>query len=103
MMRKVRNMNKVINLSELAKIKTNFPEADFWIIRQGSEDKVGSPTRKFSPEYIGIKVTSGLLLPNYLYYAIEYLHSSGYFKSLHSGTLMKKHIKVSDVKNIRLG
>jgi hypothetical protein len=47
MMRKVRNTNKVINLSELAKIKTNFPEADFWIIRQGSEDKVGSPTRKF--------------------------------------------------------
>lgn len=53
-MRKVRNTNKVINLSELAKIKTNFPEADFWIIRQGSEDKVGSPTRKFSPEYTWI-------------------------------------------------
>jgi len=102
-MRKVRNVNKIINLSELAEIKTNFPEADFWLIRQGAEDKVGSPTRKFSPEYIGIKVTSNNILPNYLYYAIQHIHSMGYFKFLCSGMLMMKHIKVSDVKNIRLG
>lgn len=90
-------------LSEKAEIKTNFPEADFWVVRKGSEDKVGSVTKEFSPEHIGIKVISEDLLPNYLYYAMQYIHSTGYYRALAHGSLNLKNIKVSDVSSIRLG
>lgn len=98
-----KNESVSITLSEKAEIRTNFPEADFWIIRKGTEDKVGSTTKEFSPEHIGIKVTSDDLLPDYLYYAMQYIHSTGYYKNLAVGTLSLKNIKVSDVANIRLG
>lgn len=98
-----KNESVSMTLSEKAEIKTNFPEADFWIIRKGSENKVGSPTKEFSPENIGIKVVSDDLLPDYLYYAMQYIHSTGYYKNLAVGTLSLKNIKVSDVANIRLG
>lgn len=98
-----KNESVSVTLSEKAEIKTNFPEADFWIIRKGSEDKVGSPTKEFSPEHIGIKVISDDLLPDYLFYAMQYTHSAGYYRPLAHGTLKLKNIKVSDVANIRLG
>jgi hypothetical protein len=97
------NESNSVGLSEKAEIKTNFPEADFWIIRKGTEDKVGSPTKEFSPEHIGIKVISDDLLPDYLYYAMQYIHSTGYYRPLAHGTLKLKNIKVSDVSNIKLG
>lgn len=96
-------LKKNMILSQIAEIKTNFPEADFWIIRKGLENKVGSPTRKFNTENIGIKIISNNLLPDYLYYAIDYIHSIGYFKSICSGATRLKHIRVSDIKNIKLG
>jgi hypothetical protein len=97
------NENVSVVLSQKAEVKTNFPEADFWIVRKGTEDRVGSPTKEFSPEHIGIKVISNDILPGYLYYAIQFIHSTGYFRSLSHGTLKLKNIKVSDVENIRLG
>ena len=98
-----KNEGVSVKLSEKAEIKTNFPEADFWIIRKGTENKVGSPTKDFSPEHIGIKVVSDDLLPDYLYYAMQYIHSTGYYKPLSVGTLSLKNIKVSDVAGIGLG
>lgn len=98
-----KNENASSTLSEKAEIKTNFPDADFWIIRKGTENKVGSPTKEFSPEHIGIKITSEDLLPDYLYYAMQYIHSTGYYKPLSVGSLNLKNIKVSDVADIRLG
>lgn len=98
-----KNEGVAVTLSEKAEIKTNFPEADFWIIRKGTENKVGSPTKDFSPEHIGIKVISDNLLPDYLYYAMQYIHSTGYYRNLSVGTLSLKNIKVSDVADIRLG
>lgn len=98
-----KNENVSTSLSEKAEIKTNFPEADFWIVRKGTENKVGTPTKNFSPEHIGIKVTSDDLLPDYLYYAMQYIHSTGYYRPLSHGTLKLKNIKVSDVANIKLG
>lgn len=99
------NKNESVSttLSEKSEIKTNFPEADFWIIRKGTENKVGSPTKEFSPEHIGIKVISDDLLPDYLYHAMQYIHSTGYYRNLSVGTLSLKNIKVSDVANIKLG
>lgn len=92
-----------MKLKDKATIKTNFPEADFWIIRKGSESDVGKPTKKFSEYHIGIKVTSDDLLPDYLYYAMTYLHNEGYYKPLATGTTNLVNIQVKDVKNIQIG
>ena len=98
-----KNENAGSKLSDHAVIKINYPDADFWIIRKGTEDKVGTPTKEFNPENIGIKVNSEFLLPDYLFYAIQYLHMKGYFKQLSRGTLSLKNIRVSDVQHITLG
>ncbi len=92
-----------MKLKDVATIKTNFPEADFWIVRKGSESDVGKPTKKFSEYHIGIKVTSDDLLPNYLYYALTYLHNEGYYKPLATGMSSLVNIQVKDVKNIQIG
>lgn len=90
-------------LSQLCTIKTNYPDADFWIIRRGSEDKVGKPTHEFNPEHIGLKVNRlDILVPDYLYYVIEYLHMRGYFKLLSHGSTRLVNIKASDIRDISL-
>ena len=92
-----------LTLGKVAEIKINFPDADFWIKRRGSEDQVGKPTREFNKEDIGIKVTdTNILEPNYLYYMMEYLHSTKYWKHLSRGILKLSHISVKDVKDLPL-
>jgi hypothetical protein len=83
-----------------ADMRTNFPEADFWIVRKGSDDKVGSVTREFSPEHIGVLVRNHNILPDYLYYALMHAHQQGYFKERAHGTLRSKNIKLSDAKAV---
>lgn len=91
-------------LGDLATIKTNFPDADFWVIRKGDEKTVGKPTTEFNPEHIGIKVTAtDVLDPSYLRYVFEYLVQRGYFRDAARGTLRLKNIQVSDVARIPLG
>ena len=93
-----------MKLSYLATIKTNHPDADFWIIRKGSESKVGTPVRTFSSEHIGIKVTAtDVLIPDYLFYVMEHLVNIGYWKDRAMGTLNLKHITCQQVKDIRFG
>jgi hypothetical protein len=94
--------NKLVEarLSEKTEIKTNFPEADFWIIRKGSQNSVGRPTKEFNKEHIGIKVISDDLLPQYLFYKMEYVYSLGYYQNLAHGTTELKNISISDISNI---
>ena len=90
-------------LGDLACIKTNFPDADFWIRRKGSEDTVGTVCKEFDPECIGVKVTAtDVLDPSYLKYIIQYLQMRGYFKLAAKGTLKLKNITVADVSKIPL-
>lgn len=92
-----------MKLSDVATIKTNFLDADFWIIRRGSLKTCGQPTRQFSPEHIGIKVErTDLLLPDYLFICMEYLHSVKVWEPLATGTLSLVNIRVSDVRSIVL-
>lgn len=92
-----------MKLSDVATIKTNFPDADFWITRRGSLKTVGSLSYEFNPESIGIKVTrTDLVLSRYLYYCLLHLHQSGTWEPVATGTLSLVNIKVSDVKNIVL-
>ena len=92
-----------MRLSDICEIKTNFGDADFWLQRKGSVDTVGTPTKEFNPENIGIKVIrTDILVPDYLYYILVYYQSIGYFSNISNGTLNLKNIRTEDIKNIRL-
>ncbi|WP_163837001.1 hypothetical protein [Spartinivicinus ruber] len=92
-----------MRLSDVATIKTNFPEAHFWLVRRGSAKACGQPTREFNPEHIGVRVERiDLLLPDYLYYVFHYIHSTGQWEPKATGSLSLVNIRVSDVKQITL-
>lgn len=83
----------------LVSVKTNFSDADFWLIRKGTPDKVGTVTSTFDKEHIGLKVTdTEKLLPQYLKYLMQYMQQQGFFKSRATGTTALVNIKVADVK-----
>ena len=92
-----------MKLSDVALVKTNYQGAHFWLTRRGSVDICGKPTRTFNSEHIGIKVVkTDILLPDYLYYALVHIHQTGYWQGLTKGTLRLVHIRVSDVRNLKL-
>lgn len=92
-----------MKLSDVATIKTNFKEADFWIVRRGSLKTCGQPTYDFNPEHIGIRVErTEVMLPRFIYYCFEMLHDSGKWEPLATGSLSLVNIRVSDVRNIEL-
>ena len=92
-----------MKLSDVATIRTDFPEADFWLVRRGSLKTVGSVTDTFSQEHIGIKVTrTDILLVDYLRYCLMHLHGLGRWETLATRTLSLVNIRVSDVKAIGL-
>lgn len=98
------NENARRKLSDVARISTNMEDADFWIIRRGSGEMVGKPTKTFNPEHIGVKVTAtDVLVPQYLYYAMVHLHNQGVWKGKATGSLNLVNIKVEDVRNTPLG
>lgn len=88
-------------LKDLATVKTNMQDADFWLVRKGSSKTVGKPVREFNPEHIGIKVTrTDVLDPQYLYYVFMNLHNQGYFAQRATGMSELVHIRTSDVADI---
>lgn len=90
-------------LGDFVDARTNMPDADFWLVRRGSEHSVGRPTREFHPEHIGVKVTNTERLdPVYLYYVMQYLYNRGHWRQHHYGTLNLKNIRVQDVQNLML-
>ena len=92
-----------MKLSDVATIKTNFPNADFWIIRRGSLKTVGKPSHSFSAESIGVKVErTDILLPQFLYYCFLNIHAQGRWEVLATGSLSLVNIRVSDVSSIVL-
>jgi choline kinase len=91
-------------LKDLAKIATNMPDADFWLIRKGSDKTVGKPVTEFDPSRIGIKVVrTDVLDPKYLYYVMMHLHNQGHFARIANGTTNLVNIRVEDIANIPLG
>ena len=93
-----------IRLKDIAKIATNMPDADFWLVRKGSDKTVGKPVKEFDPSRIGVKVVkTDVLDPNYLYYAMMNLHNQGHFARIANGTTNLVKITVNDIANIPLG
>ncbi|MGC1014389.1 hypothetical protein [Pantoea agglomerans] len=92
-----------MKLSDLATIRTDFPDADFWLVRRGSLKTCGQPVRDFNPEHIGVKVVrTDLLLPDYLFYCMQHLHTSKVWEPTATGTLSLVNIRISDVRDIVL-
>jgi hypothetical protein len=88
-------------LSNYCEIRTNFPDADFWLIRSEAESAVGCPVREFNPKHIGIKVTAqDRVDPSYLYYAMLNIYNQGLWKNRSYGATNLKNIRSSDVQNI---
>jgi hypothetical protein len=93
----------IMKLKHIVDLKVNNPEADFWLIRKGNANKVGRPTREFSPEHIGVTITrSDLVIPDYLFYVFEHLSNQGVFVSMAQGTTNLQSISIEDLKNIPL-
>lgn len=89
-------------MKDIAEVRTNFEKADFWLIRKGDIGAVGKPTKQFSAEAIGIKVTSPDVLPDYLYYAMMHLHAQGLWRQAARGTLRLVNITVKQVADLAL-
>ena len=91
-------------LKNYCSVKTNFPDADFWLQRKGDINSVGKPTKEFSQEHIGIKVeATDVFDPNYLFYVFQHLYSSGKLKAFARGTLNLQNITIRDIENISFG
>lgn len=92
-----------MTIGDICEIKTNFPEADFWLQRRGSIETVGKPTKEYYEENIGIKVRDEFkdkVDSNYLYYYFMFLHQKGVFQPIAHGTLKLQNIRLSDIKSI---
>lgn len=90
------------SLKHVADVKTNMPDAHFWIVRKGTADKVGSVTNTYSPEHIGVKITHPEVHPKFMDYKMQHQHMQGYWKDKAHGTLNLKNIRAEDVKNMPL-
>ena len=92
-----------MKLESYTEIRTNFESADFWLQRKGNDGTIGRPTRDFNKENIGIKVTqTDKILPDFLYYMMEYIFNSGYWRQFATGTLDLENLRLEDVKNLEL-
>lgn len=90
-----------MKIKDIATVSVGLKDADFYLTRRGDVGSVGKPSKEYSSEAIGIKVTqTDLVVPYYLYYWFEYIYNSGYWKPLAKGTLSLVNIRTEDVKNI---
>lgn len=81
-------------------VRTNFPEADFWITRRGSADKLGSVSTEFNPESFGVLNRNHTIDPQYLRYALEHIYNQGWYKGRGHGTTNLQNIRLEDVRSI---
>lgn len=92
-----------MTLGDICDLKTNFPEADFWIQRRGDKSSVGKPLKEYYKENIGVRVKDEYrdkVDPTYLYYYFMFLHQKGVFEPISHGTLKLQNIRLSDIKSI---
>jgi len=104
-----------LKLSDVAIVKLDFPDADFWLQTRGSKTSVGTVRREYGRnEYgkeaiygtkkdIGIKVKPEFLDridPTYLSYVFDYYHQRRLWETLsNSGTIMW-NMRIQTVKRL---
>ncbi len=67
-------------------IKFTDLDPDFWIQLKGQN--AGRPLRKKIPNSIGIKADPGVLVPDFLFYTLEYLFLFGAFQPWLRGSVV---------------
>lgn len=88
---------------DIADVKIGMDDADFWIIRRGSINRVGEPVREYSPEAYGIRIKEEYLdrvLPQYMFYAMTYVWQQGYYRNLATGSTGIVNIRSRDIESI---
>ena len=98
-------MQAYIPLKAILDMKTSFEDADFWLIRKGSEGALGRPVKEYLPSHIGVRLNDvgrQILDPNYLYYLFVFIHGQGVWTQLALGTTNLKHITLSSAKNFAI-
>jgi hypothetical protein len=92
-----------VYLKDLATVKVDFPDADFWIQRVGDLDTVGTVKDQYTKFYIGVKVNrTDILDPRYLKYVMMHLKNQGHFRKIAGGMGGRFNIRVSDIANLKL-
>lgn len=98
-----------LTLGDLIDVGQNVENPDFFFQRQGSPDSIGKVTKnpeKKTDSWWGIKVKEEareIILPDYLYYALMNLHSTGHWKGMARGTTGLQSIRLQDLKSIPVG
>lgn len=94
-----------MTIGDLCEFKTNFPDADFWLVKKGNKDEIGTPVKTFSPENIGVKVIrTDIFLPQYLYYVFMNIQNQGVFDMLADvNDDGKRVISIDKLKKIPIG
>ena len=88
-------------MGHLIKVGTKMKDADFWITRRGSIDKVGHPSKEYNPEHFGVKITRPDLLDSrYAYYMFQHLAHSGYFRQHADGVTNLVNIRANHITDI---
>lgn len=96
--------NTPTKLGHLVKVGTKMEDADFWMHRRHSIDKVGHPTKEYNEEHIGVKVIrTDILDPRYAYYMMQHLANSGYFRQFATGNTNLVNIRANHITDIPLG
>lgn len=96
--------NTPTKLGHLVKVGTKMEDADFWIRRRHSIDKVGHPTEEYNPEHLGVKITrTDILDPRYAYYMMKHLANTGYFRQFATGNTNLVNIRANHITDIPLG
>ncbi|MEG4084587.1 hypothetical protein [Microcoleus sp. POL10_C6] len=83
-------------------VKTNFADADFWLINKGSKEKLGLPVKEFQPYLTGIKCPA-LILPAYGFYMCMYLHQKGTWAAHSQGAINLQHLRIKYIKQVFQG
>ena len=98
-----------LTLGELIDVGQNVKNPDFYFQRQGSPSSIGTVAKTLEEKtdsWWGIKVkeeAGGVILPDYLYYALMNIHSTGFWKSMARGETDLQSIRLEDLKSIPVG
>lgn len=80
-------------------IRSNFPEADFWLINKGSTKNLGKPVKKFESYLTGIQCPA-LIDSEYGYYLCAYLHSLDTWSKYSRGSINLQHLRIRDIRQV---
>ena len=92
-----------LTLGDVAELRLNDPDADFWLEQRGDETKLGMPQKEYGPYRIGVTVRPEMrkhLDARFLYYLVMDIWQGGAWRGLGRGTLRLKHLLMSDIKDM---